>query len=47
MKKAKIRFGTLLFILIFIIVIIFISLLTKNDGDIAKTTADVMSFFGR
>ncbi len=45
MKQANVRFGTWLFILAFIIVIILISLLTKNDGDIAKTIADISSFF--
>ena len=47
MKKAKISFGTWLFVLVFIIVIVLLSLLTKNKGDIPKTIADVMSLFGR
>ena len=46
MKKAKISFGTWLFVLVFIIVIVLLSLLTKNKGDISKSIADVMSLFG-
>lgn len=47
MKKAKIRFGTWLFVLFFIIMVVLLSLLTKNKGDMPKTIADISSLFGK
>jgi len=46
MKKARIRFGTILVLLLFVAVVVILSLLQKNKGNVSAALDDLKYIFG-